>query len=150
MICHVTANPDPKIKCSVKISDSSKVKVFFESAELEKLGNYKIPLKINSIDSLEEIVCNLRECDFEQHMSSSTCPSDSKLIFLLQLVISIFTQLQETNTKYRDNLKFICEQLHLMTKKRLNYSPEFIVFSSLMYNCSPQGYTVDYSEVLAT
>ncbi|XP_045129960.1 uncharacterized protein LOC123515452 isoform X1 [Portunus trituberculatus] len=140
VVCHVTANPEPKIKCSVTISDSSRVKVFFESVELEKLENYKIPSEINSIDSLEEILCNLRECDFEQNMSSSTCPTDSKFIFLLQLVISILTQLQETSTKYRDNLKFICEQLHLMTKKRLSYSPEFIVFSSLMYNCFPQGY----------
>ena len=140
VVCHVTANPDPKIKCSVTISDLSRVKVFFESVELQKLGNYKIPSEINSIDALEEILYNLQECDFDQHTSSSTCPTDSKFIFLVQLVISILTQLQETITKYRDNLKFICEQLHFMTKKRLSYSPEFIVFSSLMYNCSPQGY----------
>lgn len=37
-------------------------------------------------------------------------------------------------------LWFICEQLLLMAKKTLSYSPDFLVFSSLLHSISPTAY----------
>lgn len=62
------------------------------------------------------------------------------MIFILQLVISLLALLQEHSCKFINTVEVICEQLHLMTLSTLEYSAEFMVSSSLLHNCSPQGY----------
>ena len=53
--------------------------------------------------------------------------------------MSFLLLLQEESIKYYSAIKFIYEQINLMTLNKFNYSTEMI-FSSLLYNCSPTGY----------
>lgn len=135
LIGHFVHLPKPKIRLSVVIDLELNVNVFINDVEVQRLGDYRIPSTINELHVLEELLTNLRKCDTEESASSP-----DRVIFLLQLVISILTFLQEESPKYLNTLKVICEQLHLMTLKKMDYSAEFMIFASLLHNCSPQGY----------
>ena len=55
--------------------------------------------------------------------------------------MSFLLLVQEESNKYFNLIKFIDEQLNLMTQKnKLDYSTEMIIFSSLLSNCSPKGH----------
>ena len=135
LICHIASMPHPKITLSVAIDQNCAVKVFASEVEMKKVGSYSIPTCINDVDSLGKLLSNLKECNIEKS------PSDpGRVIILLQLVISVLSLIQEHSFKHINTVKVICEQLRLMTLNKLEYSAEFMVFSSLLYNCSPQGY----------
>ena len=77
---------------------------------------------------LEYILLNLRKCD------TNECEmKPNKFIFVLQLVISLLTLIQEQSEKHLTTLKLICGQLHLMTLRKPEYSTEFMVSSSLLH-----------------
>ena len=61
-------------------------------------------------------------------------------ISVLKLIMSFLLLLQEESNKYHGAIKFIYEQINLMTLNKFNYSTEMMIFSSLLYNCSPTGY----------
>ena len=61
------------------------------------------------------------------------------MIFILKLVRSFLLLVQEESNKHFNSIKFLYEQLSLMTQNKLDYSTEMI-FSSLLYNCYPKGY----------
>ena len=47
--------------------------------------------------------------------------------------------MEEESNKYFNSVKFIYEWLNLMTQNKFDNSKEMI-FSSLLYKCSPKGY----------
>ena len=61
-------------------------------------------------------------------------------ISILKLIMSFLLLLQEESNKYYSAIKLIYEQINLMTLNKLNYSTEIMIFSSLLYNCSPRGF----------
>ena len=61
-------------------------------------------------------------------------------ISILKLIMSFLLLLQEESNKYYSAIEFIYEQINLMTVNKFNYSTERMIFSSLLYNCSPTGY----------
>ena len=135
LFCHIDTSPSPKIQLSVIVDQNCKAQAFVQEVKLQTLGKYKIPEYIKDINTLEELLCKLKCCDKEGgHVSSQ------KTIFVLQLVISFLNLIKDESFKYFHGLTFICEQIHLMTLNRLEYSSETLIFSSLFYNCSPQGY----------
>ena len=62
------------------------------------------------------------------------------IIFILKLIMSFLLLVQEESNKHFNSIKFIYEQLNLMTQNKFDYSTEMLIFSSLLYNCSPKGY----------
>ena len=61
------------------------------------------------------------------------------MVFILKLVMSFLQLVQEESNKHFNSIKFIYEQLNLMTQNKFDYSSE-IIFSLLLYNCSPKVY----------
>ena len=60
---------------------------------------------------------------------------------VLQLVISLLTTvLQDQTYKHISTLKFVSEQLYLLTLDKYEYSTDLLVLSSLLYNFSPKAY----------
>lgn len=135
LICNIICRPSPKIKVSLIIDDCLAVNTFVDDVEMHRLGNYKTPSHVKDIDSLEELLDNLKKCDTDDRVSTP-----GRVLFLMQHVLSLLTILREESSKYKNVLRGMCEQVHLMTLKRMEYSSEFLVFSSLLYSCSPQGY----------
>ena len=134
-ICRISEPPLNQVPMSLVISDDCSIRAFVHEVEVKKLGNYKIPSKIDNINELEVILNNLRNID----VNNCSTKSDSTIL-ILQLVISLLTAILDEDYKHFPALKFVCEQLRLMTLKKVVYSSEFTIFSSLLYNCSPQGY----------
>ena len=54
----------------------------------------------------------------------------------IQLVLSLLLPLKAETFKYFDNVNFLCEQLSLMCKSTMNYSYDYLAFSSLLHNVS--------------
>lgn len=135
LIGHFVHLPKPKIRLYVVIDLEFHVHVFINDTEVQWLGKYRIPSTINELHVLEQLLNNLRKCDTEESASSP-----DRVNFLLQFVISILIFLQDESPKNLNTLKVICEQLRLMTLPKKEYSPDFMIFSSLLHNCSPQGY----------
>ena len=73
--------------------------------------------------------------DIEEQQSKP--PND---ISILRLIMSFLLLLQEESNKYYSAIKFIYEQINLMTLSKFSYSTEMMIFSSLLYNCSPTGH----------
>ena len=62
------------------------------------------------------------------------------MIYILKLVMSFLLSPQEELNKYSNSIKVIYEPLDLMTQKRLDYSIEMMIFSSLLYIFSLKMY----------
>ncbi|XP_064120877.1 uncharacterized protein LOC135225533 [Macrobrachium nipponense] len=134
-IYSISEYPHTKIQSSLIIDTGCAVKAFINSVEVHSLVEYKIPAVINDIKSLEELLRHLKNTDLQEQ---ATDPS--RVIFLLQFAITVLSLLKNESYKFFSTVTMICEQLHLMTLKRPEYSPDFLIFSSLLYNCSPKGY----------
>ena len=101
---------------------------------MRTIGDYKIPKHIMDQNTLETFIENMKKIDREQHQTKP-----QNMIPILKLVMSFLILIQEESNKHFNSIKFIYEQLNLMTLNKLDYSTE-IIFSSLLYNCSPKGY----------
>lgn len=134
-ICRVDEHPSPNVKFSVVMKPSCAVHVYLNKVEVTKLGKYKIPNMIADTNTLDELLENLRQFDASVVPETSRCSVD-----IIQLVLSLLTLIVDESFQYVTTLKFLCEQLYLMTLKKFSYSSEFLIFSSLLYNCSPSGY----------
>lgn len=135
-ICHIINSPQPKVVVSLVMSSDCSVTVYVQDTKVSQLGDYKIPSKVTNTNTLEEVLTNLRMCDIEQHI-----PNSYPAITLIKLVISLLSIIVKNEAfNHVFTLRFVCEQLHLMTLKKYEYSSEFLIFSSLLHNCSPQGY----------
>ena len=133
--CRILEPPEHRIFLSLIINADCSVRAYAKGVEVKRLGDYKVPSHVNDTIELEQVLDKLKTVDLA--LNSKEFPN---VILVLQLVISLLTNLLNEDSKYFSAITFICEQLHLMTLKRPDYSSEFVIFSSLLYNCSPQGY----------
>ena len=109
--------------------------VFCNDVEIHRIGEYKILNIVTDINIFEILISNLQKMDIEEQQSK---PQND--ISILKLIMSFLLLLQEESNKYYSAIKFIYEQINLMTLNKFNYSIEMMIFSSLLYNCSPTGY----------
>ena len=135
LICHITCAPHPKIVLSLLIKADCKVHAFAGDVEIQKTGDYAVPSSVTDINILEHLLEKLRMLD--THEQKDKPP---QAITVIQLVLSILSLMQDQSFKHLRTLKFVCEQLYLMTLTKFNYSSELMIFASLLYHCSPQGY----------
>ena len=135
LICRVLKLPFPKISVSLLIEPDCSVHVFCSDVKMRSIGDYKIPSHINDINLLEDLLVKIRNLDIQEYDSQQ-----KTVTAILRLIISFLALLQDQSYEYFPALKFIQEQLHLMTLKKFVYSTEMMIFSSLLSNCSPCGY----------
>ena len=124
----------PKINQSLVIESDFAVHVFCGYVEINEIGDYKIPKPVTDQNSLEIQIENVKKMDTEQQQIEH-----QNMIFILKSVMSFLLLLQEELNKHFNSIKSIYEQLKLMTQSKFDYSIE-IIFSSLLYDCSPKGY----------
>ena len=119
---------------SIVIDSDFAAHVFCNDVEIHRIGEYKIPNFVTDINIFEILISNLQKMDIEEQQNK---PQND--ISILKLIMSFLLLLQEESNKYYSAIKFIYEQINLMTLNKFNYSTEMI-FSSLLYTCSPTGY----------
>ena len=101
---------------------------------MRTIGDCKIPKHVTDQNTLEILIESMKKINTEQHQTKP-----QNMISILKLVMSFLLLIQEESNKHFNSIKFIYERLNLMTQNKLDYSTEMI-FSSLLYNCSPKGY----------
>ena len=136
VICRVIESPHPKIVRSVVIKTNCAIQIYVNDVKLRHLGEHAIPDVVNNVNDLDLLLCRLRKTDVREHKTSQSCSAAT----LIHLVISLLTVIMDESFRHITTLKFVCEQLHLMTLTKLEYSAELLVVSSLFYNCSRSGY----------
>ena len=101
--------------------------------EMTTIGDYKIPKHVMDQNTMEILIENRKKIDTEQHQTKP-----QNMIPMLKLVMSFLLLIQEESNKHFYSIKFIYEQLNLMTQNKLDYSTEMMIFSCLLYNWSPK------------
>ena len=102
--------------------------------EINKIGDHKISKHVTDQNSLKILIESMKKMDTEQQQTEP-----QNMIFILKLVMSFLLLVQQESNKHFNSIKFIYEQLNLMTQNKFDYSTEMI-FSLLLYNCSSKGY----------
>ena len=97
--------------------------------------DYKIPKHITDRSTLEILIENMKKMDTEQQQTKP-----QNMIFIFKLVILFLLLVQEDSNKHFNSMKLIYELLNLKTQNKFDYSTEIMIFSSLLYNCSPKRY----------
>ncbi|KAF8789513.1 hypothetical protein HNY73_007446 [Argiope bruennichi] len=120
-------SPYPQIKYSVLINEILEVNVFFMNVKRLKVGAYSFPLQCRSINLLADILSTCVKV-FEEE------PKDDVLN-------SVKDALQIMMHSDKDPFfQFIGEQLCLKEMRKLTYSPEMLVFCTLLYGLAPNAY----------
>ena len=103
------------------------MKIYMEDCELNKLNNKLFSEKLSNLDGLRLVTEELKQIRTYSIQSTN-----------LDFVNSLLKQ--SDGFEENNNLKFISSQLQLYNNKRPAYGPEFLIFCSLFFNCSPSAY----------
>ena len=106
--------PHPQINLSLIIEADFAVHVFYRDMEMRTIGDYKIPKHVMDQNSLEILIESMKKIDTEQHQTKP-----QNMIPILKLVLSFLLLIQEETNKHFNSIKFIYEQLNLMTQNKL-------------------------------
>lgn len=129
LICHLDSNLPPNVTKCIRINSDLSICIYLEKFLLTNSKKYNIAEKISTIDEFEDILSKLKDWKIN---------SENKSQSKIELAIESIRSSNEFDNS--ENLKFICEQLDLHIKIMPTYSPDFLIFSSLFYNCSPACY----------
>lgn len=136
MICRVVQTPHPKIVRSVVIDSNCGIHAYINDVEVKHIGQYKVPLTIHDTNDLDFLLGKLRKTDVQEYSTSKP----STAVTLIHLAISLLSVIMDESFLHFHALKFVTEQLQLMTMSRPDYSSELLVLASLFYHCSRPGY----------
>ena len=84
---------------------------------MRTIGDYKIPKQLMDQNTLEILIENMKKIDTEQQQTKP-----QNMIPILKLVMSFLLLIQEESNKHFNSIKFIYEQLNLMSHNNLDYS----------------------------
>lgn len=93
---------------SLEIASYCAVSVFFKDVKIQDIGH------VININTLEGILGNILQFDIEDFENLL-----QSVLSVVQLVLSLLTTLQIKSFKYRQPLKFITEQVLLMTPNKI-------------------------------
>ena len=103
------------------------------------LGKYCFPMKVDSLLDIANICDDLSSLISDQNPNLAVKQLDINFILRLNLILSLLIPVQDDSFKFCNIIKFVYEQLHLLTKEKKCYSYDFLLFSSLLYIVSPHA-----------
>ena len=130
----------PTISSAVCIENDLTLTTFMKSVKLITLGKYCFPMKVDSLLDIANICDDLLLLISDQNPNLAPKQLDINFILRLNLILSLLIPLQDDSFKFCNIIKFVYEQLHLLTKGKKCYSYNFLLFSSLLYIVSPHAY----------
>jgi len=111
---------------------------FIKSQRLTLIDKHRFPVKVNSLSEIYSITDALESLDSEP--LSSKIGDTTAFAIRLNLILSLLLSLKNDSFKFCNVVKFIYDQLNLITKTSMRYSYDFLIFSSIFYNMSPHAY----------
>ena len=130
----------PTISSAVCIENDLTLTTYVKSVKLTTLGKYRFPMKVDSLLDIAGICDELSSLVSDQNPNLAPNQLDIDFILRLNLILSLLIPLQDDSFKFCNIIKFVYEQLHLLTKEKKCYSYDFLLFSSLLYNVSPHAF----------
>lgn len=132
---YVVEHPVPSVPVVARISFNLEIKVFIESVELNQLGKESLPLTLNNINRLG----NILEC-LKNIYSNKGAQTSTELINCIKALLGkVGTSVDNHN---EEKIQFLKEQVSFLTisKECYRYSTDFLVFCSILYTISPHCY----------
>ncbi|XP_040077591.1 uncharacterized protein LOC120849444 [Ixodes scapularis] len=132
-------NNAPQLKYSVTVKPDLTVSVYCYSTKTTKLsGDFWIPTTITSLKTLVDLLDNIRAFDKSATSSGTSKKKDA----ILGLILSLLDDLRNDNEvqDIADALAFLCQQVDVLLRKKPKYTPDFLIFASLIYTISPHAY----------
>lgn len=132
---YIIENPIPSVPILARINNNLQISIFINSVELKQLGKESLPLALNNLNRLSDILESLKNIYLNEETQIST-----------ELVNCIKAMLDKVGTspkcEIQEKVQFLKEQVSLlpMSKECYRYSPEFLVFCSILYTISPHCY----------
>lgn len=131
----ITVEPQPRMRCCVKINEELNLSVFFDDVELKSVSGTRLPVVVAGVNQVENIIQNIH-CAFVEHLSGKQSVDNS-----LAAVEKVINHFGEMFPERHSALAFLKEQMVLTSKVSVTcYSWETIVFCSLVYSISPHAY----------
>lgn len=113
LISNISLSPFPKMNMSVIVNEDMSVQSYIENVAVKQLYGYFVPSHVHDTDTLKTLLCEMRK--YDKHNISTMNP-----VAVIQLVLTFLSVITEQSFKHLMTLKFICEQLHLMTQKKIS------------------------------
>lgn len=130
-----------EVLCSMNVTKELNVSVIHKKVVLENLDNFKFPLKVSNINILFNIMSSLKMLSETGVHNSDECK------VICDVIIDLFKKLKDfikstSNDSYIKFIDFTSEQIYNMNviKQHRRYSPDFLIFCSLLRSISPHCY----------
>jgi hypothetical protein len=117
---YIIENPIPSVPILARINNNLQISIFINSVELKQLGKESLPLALNNLNRLSDILESLKNIYLNEETQIST-----------ELVNCIKAMLDKVGTspkcEIQEKVQFLKEQVSLlpMSKECYRYSPEF-------------------------
>lgn len=127
--------PAPVITLSAVFSQDLKLTLYKNKTQLTRLNNKQIPLAFQNINDVIETLNTFKS----SHQNVNESSVDDNIQLILDTLASTRTLIDEDKRKYID---FLSEQVKLFNckKNRYRYSPDFVIFCSILFSISPHAY----------
>ncbi|GBO00858.1 hypothetical protein AVEN_54837-1 [Araneus ventricosus] len=125
----------PSIKYAVSVSNDLMLNASFMGERISKYKKVILPIKVNDLNEIFDIL--------EYFEKGTIVESESSLNDKIHVIESVIKNAEDIFTdKNKFFFEFFLEQLHLLKCKpeRYRYSPNILVFASLLFYMSPQAY----------
>ncbi|GBM41413.1 hypothetical protein AVEN_172191-1 [Araneus ventricosus] len=125
----------PSIKYAVSVSNDLMLNASFMGERISKYKKVILPIKVNNLNEIFDIL--------EYFEKGTIVESESSLNDKIHVIESVIKNAEDIFTdKNKFFFEFFLEQLHLLKCKpeRYRYSPNILVFASLLFYMSPQAY----------
>ena len=108
----------PTIFSAVCVENDLTLTTYTKSVKLITLGKYRFPMKVNSLLNIANIRDDLSSLISDQNPNLAPKQLDIDFILRLNLILSLWIPLQDDSFKFCNIIKFVYEQLHLLTKEK--------------------------------
>ncbi|GBN64872.1 hypothetical protein AVEN_38805-1 [Araneus ventricosus] len=125
----------PSIKYAVTVSNDLMLITSFMGERISKYEKVILPIKVNNLNEIFDIL--------DYFEKGTIVESESSLNDKIHVIESVIKNAEDIfNNKNKFFFEFFLEQLHLLKCKpeRNRYSPNMLVFASLLFHMSPQAY----------
>nr|XP_054927547.1 uncharacterized protein LOC129385210 [Dermacentor andersoni] len=133
-------DPSPNVKCALLVLPDLSLSVFLNGVKLQSLPwGSTVPIQVCDTSSLslflEEIEKHFHDIPGVMKESKET-----KVLHLVSSLLADVIEDSDTPKEHSALLKFLGEQITLLLAKQRVYSPELLVFASIMNSISPHAY----------
>ncbi|KAH7982414.1 hypothetical protein HPB52_004685 [Rhipicephalus sanguineus] len=137
----LTVDRGASVRSSVIVQDSMCVEVYFGETLIVELDGVSVPAELQDLRQL---------CDILHHVERLRTPDASNNVqWARQLLATVMVLLEELICNDQQHqlhgwhleiVKFIKSQVELILNNAARYSPDLLVFASLLYTISPHAY----------